>query len=191
MNDRPLRVLQVTSTDVAGSRFNGLSAARRLAENGIDSRLLVWRKDGDDPDVAKFLPQRWVRRLNHLMQRAEHRWSIHARLQVQTFLLAAHPWFREADVVHYHLIHDGWFSLDALPFLTRRKPSLWTWHDPWPMTGHCIYPLKCGGWRTGCGACPDLSTPFAMRQDRTAEQHRWKSQLMPRLNVELVLASDE
>ncbi|MBB3900230.1 glycosyltransferase [Roseococcus suduntuyensis] len=182
-------MLQVSSTDLAGGRFNGHAIGPRLTQRGIQSRMLVWNRQSQDATVRAFLPLRGARRMNAWLGRMERARSIHARLQYQSFLLAAHPWFREADVVHYHLIHDGWFSLDALPFLTRRKPSLWTWHDPWIMTGHCIYPLGCGRWRTGCGACPDLTLPFAMRRDRTADQHRWKQGVVGRSRVEVILAS--
>lgn len=189
MSERPLRVLQVSSGDLAGARFNGHTIGPRLADRGVESRMLVWSRQSQDAAVRRFLPVRGARRLNLWLGRVERARSLHARLQYQSFLLAAHPWFREADVVHYHIIHDGWFSLDALPFLTRRKPSLWTWHDPWIMTGHCIYPLGCERWRTGCGACPDLQLPFAMRKDRTAEAHAWKQDVLGRSNIEVIFAS--
>jgi glycosyltransferase involved in cell wall biosynthesis len=189
MSTRPLRVLQVSSADLAGGRFNGHAIAPRLSERGIESRMLVWNRQSKDASVRSFLPVRGMRLMNAWLGRMERARSVHARLQYQSFLLAAHPWFRAADVVHYHIIHDGWFSLDALPFLTRRKPSVWTWHDSWIMTGHCIYPLGCDRWREGCGACPDLTLPFAMREDRTAEAHLWKQGVVRRSDVEVVFAS--
>jgi glycosyltransferase involved in cell wall biosynthesis len=35
------------------------------------------------------------------------------------------------------------------------------------MTGHCATPPGCPRWETGCGACPDLSTPPPVRRDAT------------------------
>jgi len=77
-----------------------------------------------------------------------------------------------------------------LPFFSYRKPTIWTWHDPWPMTGHCIYPLQCQRWMQGCGSCPDLSLPFPMRKDRTAEQFAWKRKVYEKTKAEIVVASD-
>ncbi len=188
--NRPLRVLQISSTDLVGSRFNGLSIAGQLAAAGIESRHLVWDKRGNDESVSRALPYPGLRAVSRLVGLGEAAMSRHARWQAQSWLLARQPWFQWADVVHYHLIHDGWFAMGALPGLTRRKPSVWTWHDPWPMTGHCIYPIGCDRWRGGCGECPRLDLPFAMLQDRTAEQFAWKRGLYDGLDVDVVLASD-
>ena len=97
---------------------------------------------------------------------------------IQSYSLPLHRAFREADIVHYHIVHDGYFGLDALPLLSRMKPSIWIWHDPWPMTGHCIYPASCERWKTGCGSCPMPNFPFAMRHDRTGQAFRWKQRLL-------------
>ena len=79
--------------------------------------------------------------------------------------------------------------MSALPYVTSKKPTVWTWHDPWPMTGHCIYPLECRRWQIGCGSCPDLALPFPMKKDRTAEQFSWKRQVYSRTKAEIVVAS--
>ena len=187
---RPFRVLQVGGTDTVGSRFNGLAITGQLAAAGIESRHLVWNKRGDDPSVARALPYPGLRVLSRLVGLAEAACSQHARWQAQSWLLEREAWFQWADVVHYHLIHDGWFAMGALPHLARKKPAVWTWHDPWPMTGHCIYPMGCDRWQQGCGECPRLDLPFAMLQDRTAQQFAWKRGLYARLDVDVVLASD-
>ncbi len=186
-----LRALQVTSHDAIGRRFNNLDLAPRLAEAGVDSRMLAYVRDETTrPDTRPAYPLGKPMRLaTRLLREVDDRLAQHARAPVQSFLLGLHPWFREADVVHHHLIHDGWFSLDALPRLVAAKPTVWTWHDPWPMTGHCIYPGPCGRWREGCGACPDLARPFPMRRDRTAEQHAWKRRLFDKLDLDVVVAS--
>jgi glycosyltransferase involved in cell wall biosynthesis len=186
---RPLRLLQVTSVDTVGSRFNGLALRERLAEQGIESRHLVWEKRSDSPAVRQFLPVPGLRAASTLLQTAEHVMSRHARWQPQSWLLSRDPWFRWADVVHLHLMHTGWFSMDALPLLARLKPTVWTWHDPWPVTGHCIYPIGCERWQQGCGGCPRLDLPFEMRRDRTAHDFAWKRGLYAGLDVDVVVAS--
>jgi glycosyltransferase involved in cell wall biosynthesis len=57
------------------------------------------------------------------------------------------------------------------------------------MTGHCVHPLECERWRTGCGLCPDLNRNFAVWSDTTAMVWRAKQRLYARAPVTLVVAS--
>jgi glycosyltransferase involved in cell wall biosynthesis len=186
---RPLRVLQVGAADLIGRRFNNFDLVPQLQGYGIESRMVTRIRQSDDPRVRRIFGNSLSQRIQSYQRSLETKFSVQSRFQVQSFLLALHPWFRWADIVHYHIIHDQWFSLDALPLLTRRKPSIWTWHDPWMMTGHCLYPIDCRGWQTGCGNCPDLERPFAMKRDRTREQFAYKRNLLAKLDVDLVVAS--
>lgn len=184
-----MKVLQLNSSDVIGSRFNNFDIRHLLEAQGVESHHLVWKKLSDSPSSGLFFDVPGSRRVTSLAGRLEASLSIHSRLQYQSFALPLHQAFRDADLVHYHILHDGYFGLGALPWLSRLKPSVWTWHDPWPMTGHCIYPMNCERWQFGCGKCPMLDLPFAMRQDRTAEAFRWKQKLIGRMDVNLIVAS--
>jgi glycosyltransferase involved in cell wall biosynthesis len=183
------RVLNVSNGDVIGGRFNNYRLWHELKENGIDSRHVVWRPRARGDRITPMLPYPGSRILTRLVEKVEYALSLQSVLHLQSFFLPAQRAFRACDVVHYHIIHDGYFSLLALPFLTGRKPSIWTFHDPWPMTGHCIYPLDCERWKTGCGNCPDLERPFAMRRDRTHRQFTLKQSLYARTNADIVVAS--
>jgi glycosyltransferase involved in cell wall biosynthesis len=185
-----MKVLNVNSSDVIGSRFNNFDIRDLLVAEGIQPRYLVWNKLSSSSSSELFFDTPGSRKAAKKIGRIETYLSIQSRLQYQSFSLPLHRAFRDADLVHYHIIHDGYFGLGALPWLSRLKPSVWTWHDPWPMTGHCIYPMGCERWQIGCGKCPMLELPFAMRHDRTAEAFRWKQKLIGRMNVELIVASD-
>lgn len=184
-----MRVLQVNRSDLIGQRFNGFNLADRFEARGVEPRYLVWEKQTDDSRVARMLPYPGSRRFARVAHRLETEFSRHAELPLHSHALPLHSVFRGADVVHYHIIHDGYFSLLSLPQLTRQKPSVWTWHDPWPMTGHCIYPLGCERWKIGCGECPDLTLHFPMQQDRTREAAAMKRRVVTSSDVDIVLAS--
>ncbi|GAU83434.1 glycosyltransferase [Bosea sp. BIWAKO-01] len=184
-----LKVLQINTSDVVGSRFNNFDIRHLLAAEGVESAHLVWNKLSNSPDSRRFFDLPGARLANKVIGRLESMLSIHSRLQWQAYALALSNAYRTADIVHFHIIHDGYFSLDALRFLTRGKPSVWTWHDPWPMTGHCIYSLECERWQKGCGQCPSLDLPFAMRKDRTAEQFAWKKRVVAESRAQIVVAS--
>lgn len=184
-----MNLLQINSTDAFGSRFNGVSIRERLQAQGIESRHLVWRQHSDDPcvELAFNLPLR--RHIAWGLDQIEKRLSVQAMLHLHWLALPFTPRFRAADLVHYHIIHDGYFSLAALPWLSRLRPSVWTLHDPWAMTGHCIYPLECTRWKTGCGGCPDLGLPFPLRRDRTRLNWRYKNLVYRHSDIDVIVAS--
>jgi glycosyltransferase involved in cell wall biosynthesis len=92
---------------------------------------------------------------------------------VRRLLEEGGPW----DLLHAHNLHGDYFDLRALPAFSRRLPVLLTPHDAWLLSGHCAHSFACERWQTGCGQCPDLSIPPAVRRDATAENWRAKRDL--------------
>ena len=76
------------------------------------------------------------------------------------------------DLVHLHNLHGAFFDLRALPWLSRQIPTVVTLHDAWMTSGHCSHSFDCERWRTGCGACPDLTIYPEIRRDATA--YNWQ-----------------
>jgi glycosyltransferase involved in cell wall biosynthesis len=72
------------------------------------------------------------------------------------------------DLLHCHNLHRDYFDLRELPRLSRAVPTVLTLHDAWLLSGHCAHSFACERWRTGCGACPDLSSYPPVRRDATA-----------------------
>jgi glycosyltransferase involved in cell wall biosynthesis len=118
-------------------------------------------------------------------------------LFANSFLLARAPLFRAADVVHLHNLHGGYFNLATLPRITAKKPTVWTLHDMWPLTGHCAYSYACERWRTCCHHCPLLREPGRRvveppptRRDRTCPAWRRKRRIYRRSEVNVVAPSE-
>jgi glycosyltransferase involved in cell wall biosynthesis len=185
-----MKVTQISSSDVIGGRFNGYGIRNLLSDEGIVSTHLVWNKLGKDDSSSHFFPIPGSRHATSALIRIEDMLSIHGRTALQSFTLPLHRQFQNADLIHYHIIHDGYFSLYALPWLSHRKPTIWTVHDPWIFTGHCIYPVGCERWQIGCGHCPRLDLPFAMRRDRTTQDFAWKRSILLKSDLEIVVASE-
>lgn len=65
---------------------------------------------------------------------------------------AIHP-----DVVQLHSLHDHWLNYKILfEYLnTTDIQVVWTFHDCWAMTGHCMHFVtkNCDRWKTGCHDC--------------------------------------
>lgn len=184
-----MRVLQVNGYQSPGRRFNGLAITPLLKQRGIDSEHIVWLQDKVEPGVST-INTGWTRRINRTVARIEKRLSVQSLLYPHAGELARLEQFRRADVLHLHIIHSGYMSVWSLPWLAKRKPLVWTLHDPWALTGHCIHPGDCQRWRTGCGQCPALDTPFPLRVDRTRFLFGQKQRAYARTKVDLVVASE-
>jgi glycosyltransferase involved in cell wall biosynthesis len=185
-----MNVLQVGNTDIVGRRFNGHDINLWLNAIGHHAFQCVWDKEGDGEQTWELTSRTPRRDKSHKRLREyELKRGLQSLLYPYSFKLMMDGRFWSADVVHYHLIHTGFFSLFALPLLTKMKPSVWTLHDPWAMTGHCIYPFDCERWKTGCGDCPRLSTPIAVEKDSTALMWKIKRQVYRNINADIVVAS--
>jgi len=187
-----MNVLQVNYTDVMGHRFNGGALASWLQSHGHLGRQAVSVKQSTGPESIPLVPARISRvteSLAYRVRKVEDVLGVHNVLYPQSFLLPFNQAFKDADVIHYHIIHNQFFSYLALPWLTRKKPSVWSLHDPWALTGHCIHPLDCEGWKSGCNPCPHLDYPFPLRRDTAALNFKLKSFSYRNSKMHLVVAS--
>jgi glycosyltransferase involved in cell wall biosynthesis len=120
----------------------------------------------------------------------EKRLSMHGLIYPYGRKIMTMPEFQNADVVHYHLIHNYIISLFDFVDMVKAKPSVWTLHDPWVFTGHCIHPMSCEKWKTGCNNCPHLESYFQMERDKAAQIWKIKKELFPKLDIDIVVASE-
>lgn len=182
-----MRVLHINNTDLPGARFNGYSLLRKQEAYGIDVHQIVLDKYSDSPKVRSIkLPGNQ----HQLISAYEDKSSIRCLSFPYTDLIIDSPEFQKADIVHYHLLHNEMVSLFDLPRLFSRKTCVWTIHDPWILTGHCVYPLSCKKYLEGCGDCPDLKRHFAIKNDTTAFMWKVKESIFKQLRIPLIVASD-
>lgn len=183
-----MKVLHVTDTDLPARRFNGYDLIRDLARRGIQGKQAVLTKKSDSADVVALF-DRGDELLQRLLRDIERRHSINDLLVPWGRILAETSEFRDADIVHYHLIHNHVVSLYDLNWLVSLKPSVWTFHDPWPMTGHCVHPMGCEGWLGGCAPCPFLGRLFPLANDHADRLWRAKRRVFSTLDIDVVVAS--
>lgn len=159
-----MKVAAISYADWAGGAAR---AASRLHQGvralGVDARLLVKKKTGDDPFV--IVPDTSAAKAYSLLQyrldqlplrlyprRKNLPWSTAlppSRLLGQIERL-------QPDIVHLHWINAGFMSIYEIGQISR--PVVWTLHDMWPMTGGCHYAEACAGYQGRCGACPQLGS---------------------------------
>lgn len=137
-----------------------------------------WRLHaGLQPVYGRFPGSRMLCRLVHRI--GEPRGWLDARRGIEDFhypgawrLTNMTP--RPPDVIHGHNLHQKYFDLRVLPWLSRQVPVVLTLHDAWLLAGHCAHSLACERWRTGCGECPDLALYSPIRRDGSAKNWRRK-----------------
>lgn len=185
-----MNVLHVNNVDLHGRRFNGYDLLADLEPRGVNGRLAVLTKLSDNPRVFSLWSDPIDAALHDALARVEARHSMNNLLFPWGRVLASSAEFRNADVVHYHLLHNQVISLFDLPMLFGAKPSVWTFHDPWPLTGHCIHPGQCTGWLTGCHNCPALDEPFPLECDFSSRLWRIKKAVLSRLDADIIVASE-
>jgi glycosyltransferase involved in cell wall biosynthesis len=93
------------------------------------------------------------------------------------------------DLVICNNLHGGYFDLRELPRLSWRVPLVLRLADSWTFTGHCAVPAGCARWEHGCGSCPDLAAPPAVRRDLTAYNWRRKRRILGGARLHVVAPS--
>jgi glycosyltransferase involved in cell wall biosynthesis len=64
-----------------------------------------------------------------------------------------------------------------LATLSQAFPVFLTLHDAWMLSGHCAHSFECERWKTGCGNCPDLTIPKAIKYDNSALNWKRKREI--------------
>ena len=82
------------------------------------------------------------------------------------------------DIIHLHNLHMGLVNVPMLFHYIKKNniPIVWTFHDCWPMTGHCPHftMAKCEKWREGCHNCPIPREYPASYIDQSKTLWKWK-----------------
>ncbi len=153
--------------------------------------MLVWMKGVDDPTIdfleARKLPRALSRTVGESLDAIGLQYLFHPA----SMRLPQHPWIRQADIIHLHIIHSGYFSPAILPKLSRQAPLVWTMHDMWAATGHCAVAAysECERWRNGCGHCPQLDDYPALRHDITSYLWKYKDERYKRSDITVITPS--
>ena len=183
-----VKILQINENDMVGGAATcmmGLHAAFR--ERGHISKVLVGRSETDREEGYQVIPK----------QSLYSRFCYHGcnllGLNFAGILgrkrITKHPFFMNADVVHLHNLHGGYFNYLWLARISMLKPVVWILHDMWALTGHCAHSFDCERWRTGCGQCPYPRTYPAVRRDATHWDWRLKQHVYQHSNITIVCPS--
>jgi glycosyltransferase involved in cell wall biosynthesis len=192
-----MRIVHLSTSDVGGGAAR---AAYRLHTGllrlGVDSRMLVLKRQSGDPTVTKLT---FATDLLTRFRRSRRAAKIRGDFQIyKPTLPADFEWFSddrsepgydlmrqlpECDLINLHWVgglidHQIFFS-----HLPKGVPIVWRLADMGAMTGGCHYDGGCGKFTARCGACPvlgstvenDLSRQIWLRKNsalKKIETHR-------------------
>lgn len=185
-----MKILEINNTDLAGKRFNGYDLLDLINNNTNHTAIqCVIDKNSENYNVHEIIENKTTRKIKSLLEQKQSELSLQMLINPFAYKFIKSEDFINADLVHYHLIHNNMFSLTSIKMLFDLKPSILTLHDPWFTTGHCIYPKKCDKSTTGCIKCKFLDRVFKMEVDNAYNMWQLKKRVFENLDVDLIVAS--
>lgn len=151
-----MRILQINNSDVKGGAARvAYMLGRGLRDRKHDVEYLVKTKHADDPwIVAADLPKKTSRSLS---DRVIHRLGLNGLgLNCAFPRSLGRAYFEQFDLIHLHDLMGFQFNLTHVAWLSRLRPTVWTLHTMWPVTGGCLYAYDCDRWKRACGECPQF-----------------------------------
>lgn len=152
--------------------FNQQGGAETIAyalfKSSKDNTLLVYQKSGVEDGIIEFEKDKQDA-FFHVLTKLKWRFRPDFSFKKVFFLddefnhtfkkLKKLKIYQEADIVHLHNIHGGYFDLTALVEIAKEKKIVWTLHDMWCMTGGEAYTFENENYKIGIGKTPYISVP--------------------------------
>lgn len=151
--------------------------AKNIKERGFNTKVLVNEVFGDIPtEDYQILPRSNKKEQKILCQVQDER-SWLDFFHLSSFEIKNLEIFRQCDVLHLNNLHGNYFSLFALPELTSLKPTIWTLHDEFAVTGHCAFTYDCNNWLNGCNSCSNLDEYPGITKDTSSFLYETKKKI--------------
>lgn len=185
-----MNIAYINNIDLPGKRFNGFDLQKMLNEKGITSRQIVMDKLSDDNNVISLQRYESDSFMRKLCIELEEELSLQSVIYPFAKKLEKMKEFQDADIAHFHLIFNQFLSLYDLVDIFNSKPTVLSIHDPWFLTGHCIYPVECKKWLEGCKECSHLDRISKINKQMTDSIWNIKRDLYKKIkDIDIVVYS--
>lgn len=128
---------------------------RELQSQGHESWVFWARGEHEQDEHMRKIASYPEVCLDALLTRIDGRAGFHSKAVTRGLLRRLDA--IDPDVVHLHLLLGYYINVEMLfEWLAKHRCKvIWTLHDCWAFTGHCIYftHAGCDQWKTGCAAC--------------------------------------
>jgi putative sugar O-methyltransferase len=133
-----MNILHINTIDNKGGAAKiAWNLRKDLESRGHISTMYVGIKYSNDPDVHVISWRLLQHKLMHLTGSDLHFTNSDEIIKTDVY--------KNADVIHCHNLHSGFFDLSTMEKMGKEKPIVWTIHDLWPMTAGCTDTGRCAG----------------------------------------------
>ncbi len=183
-----MKILMINS--VCGIRSTGricTDLALKLEEQGHEVKIAYGRENVPEEfqRLAVRIGNDWDVTVHGIKARIWDAMGLGSTSATEKFI----AWVKEydPDVIHLHNIHGYYIYIPLLFNYLRNcgKTVIWTLHDCWSFTGHCMYFdfEGCDKWKYGCGDCPQKNVyPKRIGPDRSSYNYKLKKSLITELS---------
>lgn len=134
---------------------------KELQKAGVESFVFWARGDHEQDDHMRKIACFPESCLDAIQTKLDGKAGFHSKRQTRRLLRLLDE--IDPDVVHLHVLIGYYLDVEQLFswLLAHRCKVIWTLHDCWAFTGHCIHfsNAGCTQWQSGCtSTCPQLSS---------------------------------
>lgn len=192
-----MKVVHLNTYDGNGGAGRAcLRLSNALNDAGIDSKVVVYYKFGNDPAVVN-LSSGPIAKANAVYNIMAERYlskalvkAVQTPFSLQWFgkSILKNKWVQDADVIHIHWVNHGFLTPKFLAKLDELdKPIVWTFHDSNAFTGGCHVRYSCENFHRQCGNCPLLK--ISGLKDISHQTWKRKQKAYTKVNFHVVAPS--
>lgn len=189
ITNRLFNHVHVNYSDLPGRAFNGYEQHLTARQRGLNASQIVWEKHSNTNSVLGIANVLKNREIYKEIEEIEVTFGGRAVFSPFMYDLVNSQTFLDAQLVHLHIMHHPAFNITLLPILSMLKPTVWTLHDPWILSGHCVHSGECEKWKTHCNDCEFKNLMFSIEHDNTALQFEIKRQAIQNSNIHFIVGS--
>lgn len=129
------KVLMINTADIRGGAASAAwDLGQKLKQSGWTIKWLVRTKDSVSSDVESIQSplETFFNRLRSFVLSDDINYGVSSKI-------IDHSWYRQANIVHFHNLHGNYLRLSLIADISREKPTIWTLHDMWAVTGKDPY----------------------------------------------------
>lgn len=183
-------VLNISKHDAIGRRFNNLDARPGFLSYGWDAKFACWTARTESEEYVEQAGASLTHNMTPWLAKLGRRTGNLNGFYRNASAFTSLDFYRAADLLHFHIVHEEYLSVHDWVEIAAKKPLVWTWHDPYMLSGHCIHPLDCNGFESGCIRCPNLHYHFPVKRDRSALNLEEKLRVVKKLDPMVIVASE-
>ncbi|MDR1054254.1 MAG: glycosyltransferase family 4 protein [Prevotellaceae bacterium] len=176
-----------TSENNGGAAIACNRLQKAIQKVGIDAKLIVRDKIGNDPTVIpagtsffsrklNFLRFCWERFVIFINNKFNRKDLFLVSIANTGSNISKLPDIKQADIINLHWVSQGFLSLKNIRQLIKTgKPIIWSMHDMWTYTGICHNSGNCTKYTEECKLCAFLKSTSA--RDLSTKTFRKKKKL--------------